>query len=110
MSEDVVTQPPANLVAGVVKAIRPRQWVKNVLVLAAPLAALGGGVRYDYVEVLSKVSMAFVVFSLAASAVYLVNDVRDVEADREHPTKRFRPIAAGVCPSGWRTPWRWYWE
>lgn len=87
MSEDVVTQPPANLVAGVVKAIRPRQWVKNVLVLAAPLAALGGGVRYDYVEVLSKVSMAFVVFSLAASAVYLVNDVRDVEADREHPTK-----------------------
>lgn len=98
MSEDVVTQPPANLVAGVVKAIRPRQWVKNVLVLAAPLAALGGGVRYDYVEVLSKVSMAFVVFSLAASAVYLVNDVRDVEADREHPTKRFRPIAAGVVP------------
>lgn len=98
MSEDVVTQPPANLVAGVVKAIRPRQWVKNVLVLAAPLAALGGGVRYDYIEVLSKVSMAFVVFSLAASAVYLVNDVRDVEADREHPTKRFRPIAAGVVP------------
>lgn len=97
MSEDVVTQPPANLVAGVVKAIRPRQWVKNVLVLAAPLAALGGGVRYDYVEVLSKVSMAFVVFSLAASAVYLVNDVRDVEADREHPA-RFRPIAAGVVP------------
>ncbi|CKM05244.1 phosphoribose diphosphate:decaprenyl-phosphat phosphoribosyl transferase [Mycobacterium tuberculosis] len=110
MSEDVVTQPPANLVAGVVKAIRPRQWVKNVLVLAAPLAALGGGVRYDYVEVLSKVSMAFVVFSLAASAVYLVNDVRDVEADREHPTKRFRPMPPAWCPSGWRTPWRWYWE
>ncbi|OSC41460.1 decaprenyl-phosphate phosphoribosyltransferase [Mycobacterium decipiens] len=98
MSEDVMTRSPANLVAGVAKAIRPRQWVKNVLVLAAPLAALGGGVRYDYVEVLSKVSVAFVVFSLAASAVYLVNDVRDVEADREHPTKRFRPIAAGVVP------------
>jgi decaprenyl-phosphate phosphoribosyltransferase len=42
--------------------------------------------------------MAFVVFCLAASSIYLVNDVRDIEADREHPTKRFRPIAAGVVP------------
>ncbi|OBF15395.1 phosphoribose diphosphate--decaprenyl-phosphate phosphoribosyltransferase [Mycobacterium kubicae] len=100
MSEDVVpvTQPPGNLIAGVVKAIRPRQWVKNVLVLAAPLAALGGGVRYNYTEVLIEVGVAFAVFSLAASSIYLVNDVRDVEADREHPTKRFRPIAAGVVP------------
>ncbi len=98
MSEDVVTGPPANLITGVVKAMRPRQWVKNVLVLAAPLAALGGPVRYDYAEVLAKVSVAFVVFCLAASSIYLVNDVRDVEADREHPTKKFRPIAAGVVP------------
>ncbi|BCZ22241.1 decaprenyl-phosphate phosphoribosyltransferase [Mycobacterium senriense] len=98
MSEDVVTRPPANLVSGVIKAIRPRQWVKNVLVLAAPLAALGGGVRYDYGQLLTQVGLAFVVFSLAASSVYLVNDVRDVEADREHPTKRFRPIAAGIVP------------
>jgi decaprenyl-phosphate phosphoribosyltransferase len=100
MSEDVVpvTGPPANLVVGVVKAIRPRQWVKNVLVLAAPLAALGSDVRYDYADVLAKVAVAFVVFCLAASSVYLVNDVRDAAADREHPTKRFRPIAAGVVP------------
>ncbi|MGO9384820.1 MAG: decaprenyl-phosphate phosphoribosyltransferase [Mycobacterium sp.] len=98
MSEDVVTGPPANLLAGVVKAMRPRQWLKNVLVLAAPLAALGGPVRYDYTEVLTKVSVAFVVFCLAASSIYLINDARDVAADREHPTKRFRPIAAGVVP------------
>ena len=97
MSEDVVT-PPANLITGVVKAIRPRQWVKNVIVLAAPLAALGGPVRYDYGKVLTEASVAFVVFSLAASSIYLVNDVRDVQADREHPTKRNRPIAAGVVP------------
>jgi decaprenyl-phosphate phosphoribosyltransferase len=97
-SQDLVIGPPANLIAGVVKAMRPRQWVKNVLVLAAPLAALGGSVRYDYVKVLTEASVAFVVFSLAASSIYLVNDVRDVEADREHPTKRFRPIAAGVVP------------
>jgi decaprenyl-phosphate phosphoribosyltransferase len=98
VSEDVVVGPPANVITGVVKAIRPRQWVKNVLVLAAPLSAAGRGHRYDYGQLGIQVLVAFVVFSLAASAVYLVNDVRDVEADREHPTKRFRPIAAGVVP------------
>jgi decaprenyl-phosphate phosphoribosyltransferase len=103
MSEDIkdevpVAEPPANLIVGVIKAVRPRQWVKNVLVAAAPLAALGTNVHYNYVTVLGQVAVAFVVFSLAASSVYLVNDVRDVEADREHPTKRFRPIAAGVVP------------
>lgn len=94
------TGPPANLVTGVVRAIRPRQWVKNVLVLAAPLAALGGDVHYDYADVGAKALIAFVAFSLAASAVYLVNDAQDVDADRAHPTKRFRPIAAGVVPVG----------
>jgi decaprenyl-phosphate phosphoribosyltransferase len=100
MSEEMVqvTGPPANLIVGVAKAVRPRQWVKNVLVLAAPLAALGSAVHYNYVDVLGKVAVAFVVFCMAASSVYLINDVRDVEADREHPTKRFRPIAAGVVP------------
>jgi len=92
--------PPANLLAGVIKAIRPRQWVKNVLVVAAPLAALGGGIHYDYADLARKSLIAFVVFSLAASAVYLINDAQDVEADRAHPTKRFRPIAAGVVPVG----------
>ncbi|MGV0714895.1 decaprenyl-phosphate phosphoribosyltransferase [Mycolicibacterium sp. XJ662] len=91
--------PPRNVATGIVKAIRPRQWVKNVLVFAAPLAALGDDrYVYDYREVLVRVLLAFAVFSLAASAVYLVNDARDVEADRAHPTKRFRPIAAGVVP------------
>jgi decaprenyl-phosphate phosphoribosyltransferase len=93
-----VKGPPKNVVSGVIKAMRPRQWVKNVLVLAAPVAALGSDVRYDYREVAVKVAIAFVAFSLAASAVYLVNDARDVDADRQHPTKRFRPIAAGVLP------------
>jgi decaprenyl-phosphate phosphoribosyltransferase len=97
-SQDLVIGPPANLITGVVKAMRPRQWMKNVLVLLAPLATLGGAVRYDYATVLTEVALAFVVFSLAASSIYLINDARDVEADREHPTKRFRPIAAGVVP------------
>jgi len=100
MSEAAVTGPPSNLFNGIVKAVRPRQWVKNLLVLAAPLAALGGDVHYDFREVAYKVAIAFVVFCMAASSIYLVNDARDVEADRAHPTKRFRPIAAGVLPIG----------
>jgi decaprenyl-phosphate phosphoribosyltransferase len=90
--------PPKNLASGIVKALRPRQWVKNLLVLVAPLFALGGNVEYDYRDVLIKVGIAFVAFSMAASSIYLVNDARDVQADRQHPTKRFRPIAAGVVP------------
>ncbi len=100
MSEEPapVGHPPKNLATGLVKAIRPKQWVKNLLVLAAPLFALGGGVTYDFREVFINVGLAFVAFSLAASSIYLINDARDVEADRQHPTKRFRPIAAGVVP------------
>lgn len=91
---------PSNVVVGVIKAMRPRQWVKNLLVLAAPLAAWGDDQDFDHQQVLIHVGLAFVVFSLAASSIYLVNDALDVEADRAHPTKRYRPIAAGVVP-----PW-----
>ncbi|MGH3855913.1 MAG: decaprenyl-phosphate phosphoribosyltransferase, partial [Pseudonocardiaceae bacterium] len=71
--------------------MRPRHWLKNVLVLAAPFA--GGTILHP--PVLAAVGIAFVAFSFAASGIYLVNDVQDVEADRAHPTKRNRPIAAG---------------
>ncbi|KHO20063.1 decaprenyl-phosphate phosphoribosyltransferase [Mycolicibacterium setense] len=100
MSEEAQPEagPPKNLATGLIKALRPRQWVKNLLVLAAPLAALGDGTEYNYADLGYKVAIAFVVFCLAASSIYLVNDARDVEADRAHPTKRFRPIAAGVVP------------
>ncbi|MGI8458436.1 MAG: decaprenyl-phosphate phosphoribosyltransferase [Propionibacteriaceae bacterium] len=74
-----------------VRAVRPRQWVKNLLVLAAPLAAGSIGTP----SVLAGAALAFLAFCLASSAVYLVNDVRDVAEDRLHPRKRFRPIAAG---------------
>ena len=93
-----VAGPPANLIVGVVKAMRPRQWLKNILVAAAPLAAWGTDAHYNYRDVFIQIAVAFVVFSLGASSIYLVNDVRDVEADRQHPTKRFRPIAAGTVP------------
>ncbi|MBC8092940.1 MAG: decaprenyl-phosphate phosphoribosyltransferase [Pseudonocardia sp.] len=85
---------PVSVARGVLKTMRPRQWVKNVLVLAAPFAAgelLQPGIGFQLV-------IAFVAFSLAASGIYLVNDAKDVEADRAHPTKRNRPIAAGIVP------------
>ncbi len=75
----------------VVRAARPRQWVKNLLVLAAP--TLGG--RIGDVDVLVAACIAFVAFCLAASGIYFINDVRDIAEDRAHPTKRFRAIAAG---------------
>ena len=81
---------PSRLPAAV-RAMRPRQWVKNALVVTAPLAA-GALNRPD---VVLNSALAFVAFSLTSATVYLVNDVRDVEEDRLHPRKRFRPIAAG---------------
>ncbi|WP_454132643.1 decaprenyl-phosphate phosphoribosyltransferase [Microbacterium lacticum] len=68
--------------------------MKNLLVFAAPLAA---GVIFDP-RMLGLGLIAFAAFCLSASAVYLVNDSRDVAADRAHPTKRNRPIAAGIVP------------
>src|SRR6202008_2702787 len=113
MSEDIkddevpVTGPPANLIVGVVKAMRPRQWVKNVLVLAAPLAALGTNVHYNYVTVLGQVAIAFVVFSLAAC-----RGTWSTTAATSRPTSNTPPSGSGRsppawCPSGWPTRCRW---
>lgn len=73
------------------RTARPKQWLKNVLVFAAPGAA---GVL-DQPGSLAKAALVFVAFCLAASGTYFWNDVLDVESDRAHPTKRLRPIAAG---------------
>jgi decaprenyl-phosphate phosphoribosyltransferase len=91
MSESTQVAVRRSRVPATVRAMRPRQWVKNLLVLAAPLAA---GRLFDP-TILKGAALAFVAFCLVSASVYLVNDVRDVEEDRQHPTKRFRPIAAG---------------
>lgn len=83
---------PLTVAGGLLRAARPRQWVKNILVLAAPLASAD----LIHLVVLGKVGLAFAAFCLVASAVYLVNDTVDVEEDRAHPVKCNRPIAAGV--------------
>lgn len=79
------------LPVALVVAMRPRQWLKNVLVFAAPLAAGSLFLATVIVPTLG----AFVAFCLISSSTYLINDIKDVESDRNHPTKRNRPIAAG---------------
>ena len=86
--------PPESLAHGLVRLARPQQWVKNLLVFVAPGAA---GVLFHH-GVLGHAAGAFGIFCLAATGTYYVNDSRDASADREHPTKRFRPIAAGIVP------------
>jgi 4-hydroxybenzoate polyprenyltransferase len=73
-----------------VSALRPRQWIKNLL-LAVPLV-----LAHEGPERLLGVVWGFVAFCLAASAGYVINDLLDREADRQHPTKRTRPFASGA--------------
>lgn len=84
----------AALVLGLLQTTRPRQWVKNLLVAAAPAAA-GDLFRVD---TLLRLALVFVLVTAAAAAVYLINDARDAESDRAHPEKCRRPVAAGRVP------------
>jgi decaprenyl-phosphate phosphoribosyltransferase len=77
--------------SALLRSCRPRQWIKNVLVLAAPGAA---GVLTDP-EVVEQAALAFVSFCMLSSSTYLLNDVHDLAEDRRHPSRRTRPIAAG---------------
>lgn len=74
------------------KTMRPKQWAKNVFLLAA----LVFDRKLTNTEAIAHTLIGVVAFSLVASVVYIVNDIADVEADRQHPTKRKRPIAAGI--------------
>jgi 4-hydroxybenzoate polyprenyltransferase len=79
---------------GIVRTVRPHQWMKNVFVLAPLVFAKE---LFDW-ELLVRGGGAFFVFCLLAGAVYTINDIVDAPADRIHPVKRHRPIAAGVVP------------
>lgn len=87
------------LLRGLVREARPKQWAKNVLVFVAPAAA-GVLNPFESTYYLRLTLVGFVAFCLVSSATYMVNDILDVESDRAHPTKRNRPIAAGVVPVG----------
>lgn len=79
-----------------IKSVRPHQWVKNLFV-AAPLVFAR---RIDDMTAVAHTSVAVASFCLLSSAVYVINDVVDVNKDRAHPIKRNRPIAAGAIPIG----------
>ncbi|HEX6312973.1 MAG TPA: decaprenyl-phosphate phosphoribosyltransferase [Acidimicrobiia bacterium] len=94
---DAAAPPPSpSLARSLLRTARPKQWVKNTLVFAAPGAA---GVLTEP-DQLARTVVAFVAFCLAASGTYFLNDAADAEADRNHPVKRSRPIAAGHLSVG----------
>lgn len=76
----------------IIKLMRPHQWVKNGFVLTGLVFGHG----WDVPEQVQAVLLAFIAFCLASSCVYVFNDLADAERDRQHPTKRLRPIAAGA--------------
>jgi len=80
----------------IARGMRPRQWIKNLLVFMAPAAA---GVLGDW-HTAVRVTGAFLLFCVVASGTYLVNDVIDAESDRHHPVKRRRPVASGALRPG----------
>jgi 4-hydroxybenzoate polyprenyltransferase/phosphoserine phosphatase len=87
----------ASRTASTWKLMRPHQWVKNALV-AVPLLTAH---RYGDPHAVAATIIAFIATCIAASAIYVVNDLLDVHADRRHATKRARPLAAGTLPLGW---------
>ena len=82
------------LATGLLREGRPKQWAKNALVLAAP----GAAGRLTEGPVLLRTLVAFAAFCLLASGLYYLNDLADIDADRLHPRKRFRPVASGQVP------------
>lgn len=98
MAEPLAAPPPpptaVTMVKGALSALRPKQWAKNVLLLAAIVFSMAFTSPQAWLDVLVGIAS----FSLVSSSGYILNDARDREADRNHPRKRKRPIASGALP------------
>ena len=88
-------------VANLIISLRPDQWTKNLIVFAALIFA----VKLLDPAALALASAAFLIFCVLSGCVYLINDVSDREADRQHPLKRLRPIASGALGAGTALAW-----
>lgn len=97
MAHQQLTQAPAQarrdpgLARDLLRTMRPKQWIKNTFVFAALIFAL----KWTHPDLVLKTLAAFGLFCTLASSIYLLNDAVDVDADRQHPLKANRPIAAG---------------
>ena len=91
-----VDSPRPSVLLAIIRTARPKQWLKNLLVVAAPGAA---GVLTDPSQI-ARTAVAFVALCLTASGTYFLNDALDADADRSHPTKRNRPVASGQLTTG----------
>ena len=87
------------MISQLVRLMRPGDWVKNVFVLPAPVAAGAAAAQLDPAAV-THTAVAFAAFCLVASGFYAINDVADAESDRRHPVKRHRPVASGAVRPG----------
>src|SRR5689334_5386007 len=92
ISSDVAPARRTSTVVGLIRATRPKQWSKNLLLFFGLIFAL----KLSEPNLVARAAAGFAVFCFASSGVYLFNDLADVERDRLHPTKKFRPLAAGV--------------
>lgn len=82
------------MIAGIFKSLRPKQWTKNGFIFTALIFDL----KLFQLEPLVNTTIGFIILCFISGTVYLINDLVDVEKDRQHPTKRNRPIAAGKLP------------
>ena len=99
-ADQILTKPGVGLrsLIPLAQAARPRQWIKN---LACFAGLVFSGRMFDPAAIVESI-LAFAGFCLAASAVYLLNDVVDRRVDLLNPSKRNRPIASGLVPVSWR--------
>jgi len=84
------------MLIALIKTMRPRQWTKNLVLFAA--LVFDRQLRFDNLPAVLRTMAGFIIFCLLSGVVYIINDILDAEADRQHPDKRNRPIASGTLP------------
>lgn len=93
MNDTAINHSPLTRISGLIKLMRPKQWIKNGFVLA-PLVFSGA---FSEPMAIKRTLMAMLLFCVASSATYIINDLHDIELDRRHPKKsKTRPLAAGI--------------
>ena len=95
--EAIVSSNPRGKFRTLLSALRPRQWTKNLSLFVGIVFAQ----RLFTLSSFERASVAFVIFCLASSSIYLFNDLLDLENDQQHPLKRLRPLASGRLPISW---------